>query len=268
MLDEMILHLETQLGKPHTVSPFANMYQRHGISSQNQPAAAPKEEEKKAEPVKKQEDKKEEEPKKQAKKEKPKKEEKKEEPKKAAPAAGELSPEEKIYQDFSFCDLRVGKIVECDHHPESDYLFIEKIDIGEAEPRVIGSGLRPQFTREQMMEDLVIVFANLKPRKLGGIMSNGMVMCAGNADHTKFEFIRPPPGAKVGDRVQIQGNKWKNAPLPDAYEPILNPKKKIEVRYLELLKTDAECFVTYNDIKLVIGGEPVKAQTLANVSVA
>jgi len=57
-----------------------------------------------------------------------------------------------------------------------------------------------------MTEGLCVVFANLKPRKLADIMSQGMVMCAGNADHTQVELMRPPEGSKVGERVVLEGD--------------------------------------------------------------
>mmetsp|Transcript_3459 Transcript_3459/g.5883 ORF Transcript_3459/g.5883 Transcript_3459/m.5883 type:complete len:110 (+) Transcript_3459:4-333(+) len=74
---------------------------------------------------------------------------------------------------FNVCDLRVGKIVECVECPDSEKLFIEKVDIGEEELREIGSGVRPIVPVEEMLkaDSLIVVFANLKPRKLAHIMS-------------------------------------------------------------------------------------------------
>lgn len=103
-------------------------------------------------------------------------------------------------------DLRVGRIVECTRHPESAKLYIEKIDLGEGKLRTIGSGLQEFVPIEQMTEGLCVVFANLKPRKLADIMSEGMVMCAGNSDHTQVELMRPPEGSVVGERVVLEGN--------------------------------------------------------------
>ena len=53
---------------------------------------------------------------------------------------------------------------------------------------------------------LCVVYANLKPRKLAHIMSEGMVMCASNADHTAIEIVRPPAGSKIGERVTLENN--------------------------------------------------------------
>ena len=103
------------------------------------------------------------------------------------------------------CDIRVGKIVECTRHPDSAKLYVEKIDLGEGELRTIGSGLQEFVKLEEMTEGLVMVFANLKPRKLADLMSQGMVMCASNIDHTAVELMRPPAGSKIGERVSLEG---------------------------------------------------------------
>jgi aminoacyl tRNA synthase complex-interacting multifunctional protein 1 len=54
-----------------------------------------------------------------------------------------------------------------------------------------------------MLKGKCVVFANLKEKKLGGVPSHGMVMCADNTDHTKLEIIRPPEDAVIGERVYL-----------------------------------------------------------------
>jgi aminoacyl tRNA synthase complex-interacting multifunctional protein 1 len=147
---------------------------------------------------------------------------------------------------WSQCDLRVGKIVECKPHPDSENLYYEKIDLGEGELREIGSGLQKFVKLETMTEGLVIVFANLKPRKLADFMSNGMVMCASNADHTAVEIMRPPANAKIGDRVQLMGNPINGQPLTEERQSVLNPKRKIERKLLELLTTNGDLEALYD----------------------
>lgn len=71
-----------------------------------------------------------------------------------------------------------------------------------------------------MQKRYVVVVANLKPVKMRGIVSAGMVLCASTPDHTKVEFINPPEGSKPGDKVFFQGYDDE----PDAQ---LNPKKKV-----------------------------------------
>lgn len=103
--------------------------------------------------------------------------------------------------------LVVGQIVEVWPHPESEKLFCEKIDLGTAwgGVREIGSGLRAHYKAEDLQDKLVLVAANLKPRKLAGFSSKGMVLCASSPDHAHVVCIRPPPNAKPGDRVILPG---------------------------------------------------------------
>lgn len=109
---------------------------------------------------------------------------------------------DEVWDVYRNCDIRVGKIVECMPHPQSEKLYVEKIDIGEpGKLRLIGSGLQQFVPLTAMTEGLVMVFVNLKPRKLADIMSEGMVMCASNADHTQVELMRPPEGSVVGERI-------------------------------------------------------------------
>ena len=87
-------------------------------------------------------------------------------------------------------DIRVGTIVKAWPHPDSDKLWCEEIDIGEDTPRQIASGLRAFYPDVAMMTGRrCLVVCNLKPAKLGGFKSEGMVLCAGNAEHTQVEFV-------------------------------------------------------------------------------
>lgn len=75
-------------------------------------------------------------------------------------------------------DIRVGKIVEVSKHPDADTLYVEKIDLGEATPRTIVSGLAKYVPLEEMQNRSVAVLCNLKPAKMRGVESQGMVLCA------------------------------------------------------------------------------------------
>jgi hypothetical protein len=119
-----------------------------------------------------------------------------------------------------------------------------------------------------LADKFCVVFANLKPKRLGGVMSNGMVMCAGNND-IGFEIIRPPPGSKIGERLQLEGNPINGAPVsqnPGAAQ--LNPKKKIEGGFLPLLKTDSEGNCQFNGLNLVTAAGKVKVPSLKNAPIS
>ncbi len=98
----------------------------------------------------------------------------------AAPAAAPpapLSPAEVVARFRERVDLRVAKIVEIARHPKADKLYVETIDLG-TERRQIVSGLVPYYTEEQLLGHNVVLVANLKPAKLRGVVSNGMLLAA------------------------------------------------------------------------------------------
>ncbi|KRT79512.1 tRNA synthetase, partial [Oryctes borbonicus] len=132
-------------------------------------------------------------------------------------------------------DIRIGKIVEVSRHPDADALYVEKIDLGEKEPRTIVSGLVNFVPIEEMENRLVVVLCNLKPAKMRGIESQGMVLCASLDDPKRVEPLIPPEFAKPGDRVIIENYE---TGTPD---DVLNPKKKV----WEKLQVD---FKTNNDL--------------------
>lgn len=182
-------------------------------------------------------------------------------PAKAAEAAGDLSKELAWWNQ---CDLRVGKIVECGPIEGSDKLFLEAIDIGEGSNRTIGSGVRNIIPVEEMLKDeFCVVFANLKPKKLGPIpASHGMVMMASNEAHDKIEILRPPKGSKLGERIQIEGNVIPN--FSQEMQAVLNPKKKVSNFLLELVKTNDKSEATFNGMRWVTSAGPLKCATLKN----
>jgi len=121
-------------------------------------------------------------------------------------------------------DIRIGKIVEVSRHPDAESLYIEKIDLSEeGGNRTIVSGLVDYVPIEEMQDRLVVVLCNLKPAKLKGVESKGMVLCASvtKDDDTKsVEPLLPPVGALPGDRVHVEGYEDGQ---PDEQ---LNPKKE------------------------------------------
>ncbi|PVU84908.1 hypothetical protein BB560_007220 [Smittium megazygosporum] len=154
------------------------------------------------------------------------KKEKAAKPKKEKPAKKQPAPKESVPIIPSMIDLRVGRIVGIERHPDADSLYVEQIDLGEeGGPRTVVSGLVNYIPIEEMKDRMVIAVCNLKPAKMRGIESRAMVLCASltepNATSaSKVELVEPPAGSKPGDRAYFDG--YNNDP-----EPLLNPKKKI-----------------------------------------
>lgn len=80
--------------------------------------------------------------------------------------------------DFAKVDLRVGQVLSAERIPKSDKLLLMKIDIGEEQPRQVLAGIAEFYEPDKMVGRKVVVVANLKPRKLRGFESQGMVVAA------------------------------------------------------------------------------------------
>ncbi|MFM1533611.1 methionine--tRNA ligase [Helcococcus ovis] len=81
------------------------------------------------------------------------------------------------FEDFEKIDMKVGKILECEKHPDADKLLVFKVKIGD-ETRQIVSGIKKWYEPEQLIGKKVVVLMNLKPRKIRGIESQGMLLSA------------------------------------------------------------------------------------------
>ena len=101
-------------------------------------------------------------------------------------------------EDFTKVELKVGTILSAEKHPKADRLLVEQIDLGE-ETRQIVSGIAANFTPEDVVGKKVIVVTNLKPVKLRGVESQGMILCASNQDDLDIVTIVKdlPNGTKV-----------------------------------------------------------------------
>lgn len=113
-----------------------------------------------------------------------------------------------------------------------------------------------------------MVFANLKPRKLADLMSEGMVLCAASADHETCEIMRPPAGSVVGERVQLEGNPCGGAALPKEMAKVLAPKKKFMERCLDKLKTNDKFEGSYNGVRLMTSKGPIVCKSLKNMGIS
>ena len=169
------------------------------------------------------------------------KKEKKEKAPKEPPAKKEV--------DVSVLDIRVGTIVKCWEHPGADKLWVEEIDVGEDKPRQVVSGLRAFKTSEQMTNARVLCLCNVKKGPLREQMSEGMVMCASNEDHTTVDFVVPPEGASNGERVTFAG--YEGEPVE-----VLVPKKKMFEACAPKLRTNADGVACYDGVPFMTSAGP------------
>ena len=93
--------------------------------------------------------------------------------------------------DFAKVELKVGTIVSCEKHPKADRLLVEQIDLGD-ETRQIVSGIAKYYQPEDLVGKQVVVVTNLKPVKLRGVESSGMILCAADKKHLSIVSVDQP----------------------------------------------------------------------------
>ena len=116
--------------------------------------------------------------------------------------AGEMDIEPKDvieYDDFDRCQFQVGEILECREVPKSKKLLCSQVKVG-SQVRQILSGIKQYYTPDEMVGKKVMVLTNLKPREMAGLKSEGMLLCAEDAEGN-LALMKPekdmPAGAEI-----------------------------------------------------------------------
>ena len=103
------------------------------------------------------------------------------------------------YEDFSKLQFQVGEIISCEAVPKSKKLLCSQVKIGSQVKQIV-SGIKAYYSPEEMVGKKVMVLVNLKPAKLAGVLSEGMLLCAEDAEG-KLSLMTPektmPAGAEI-----------------------------------------------------------------------
>jgi len=176
-------------------------------------------------------------------------------------------PNTKSQQDsgnmlFSRLDMRVGKIVKADPHPEADTLYVEEIDVGEGKNRNVVSGLAKFVPLEEMKNRMVVVLCNIKPANFRKIRSEAMVICASNDEHTEVETLTPPPGCVPGDRLYVEDETSSKVPC----DPVINLSSKINTfqSLQQFLGTNDECIAVFKGKPLLTSQGTLSVVSMKN----
>ncbi|MBT3971836.1 MAG: methionine--tRNA ligase subunit beta, partial [Euryarchaeota archaeon] len=105
------------------------------------------------------------------------------------------------FETFMEVELRVGQIMAVDDHPNADKLFVVNIDDGSDEGRTVCAGLKDYYKAEEMVGKSIVFVANLKPRKLRGVMSEGMMLAADDGEGG-VRLVSIDGDISVGSRVR------------------------------------------------------------------
>ena len=114
-----------------------------------------------------------------------------------------VAPQKELisYDDFAKMDIRIGTILSAEKMPKADKLLILKVDTGIGQ-RTIVSGIAQSFNPEEIIGKRVTVLANLAPRKLRGVESQGMILMVENAEG-KYRFIAPD-GGEIANGAEVK----------------------------------------------------------------
>lgn len=105
------------------------------------------------------------------------------------------------YEDFSKLDMRVAEIISVEEITGADKLYKLAIDVGELGERTICAGIKEYYDEEELIGKKIIYLSNLKPRKMKGIESQGMLLAASNEDHSEVVLISPEKDIDNGSRI-------------------------------------------------------------------
>jgi methionyl-tRNA synthetase len=151
-------------------------------------------------------------------------------------------------------DLRAAQIVKIERHPKADKLFIETLEIA-GEERVIVSGLVPFYKEEELLNKKIIVVYNLKPAKLRGVESRGMLLAASLKREDGSEQVEALDAGDVptGTRVALEGAG------PG------NPPAEIDIDAFAAVPLLVRDYTVEADGKaLTLNGKPIRTRTIAS----
>lgn len=173
----------------------------------------------------------------------------KNEKQKAKPEWADVPPE-KLFTDY--ISLKTAKIISVEKHPDADKLFVETIDDGSESGRVILSGLAPYFAPEELVGADIILAENLKPRKMRGIESKGMLLASHytDADGTERVELVGMPGAAAGTPVTLES--------AEAATPLVQKPQAIDAELFFAVPFTVEDFrVCAAGKQLLVNGKPL-----------
>ncbi len=104
------------------------------------------------------------------------------------------------YEEFSKMDLKVGTIISAEKIMGADKLYKLAVDLGSGETRTLVAGVAQQYSAEQLAGRQIVVVANLAPRTLRGVVSQGMLLAA-DADGAPV-ILSPDKGVPNGSKVK------------------------------------------------------------------
>ena len=103
------------------------------------------------------------------------------------------------FEEFQKVEMKVGKIVSVEDHPNADKLMVIRVDVGEDNPRTLVAGLKAHYSPTELEGKLIVVVTNLQPARLRGVESGGMLLAAQDGGNVVVLTLDKPaaPGSPV-----------------------------------------------------------------------
>jgi methionyl-tRNA synthetase len=105
---------------------------------------------------------------------------------------------------FSKIDLRVAKVIGVKDHPNGDNLYLLHLDLGQMGKRIIVAGMKPYYSKDEFMGRTIVIVTNLKPAKIRGVTSNGMLLAAED-EKSDVVSLLDPGEANPGSEITVEG---------------------------------------------------------------
>lgn len=172
-------------------------------------------------------------------------------------------------EDIRRIALRAATIAAAEPHPEAESLIICSVDCGDGEPRTIVASLAGKIATNELVGSKVVAVTNLKPAKMRGVESHGMLLAAvgGTSDGERIELLQIPSSVPNGELISFEGKE------PVAPDEMLKSKGAIKAfeRARERLKTTDTGEVSFIEegqtFRMMTSAGPVRTATLRNVPI-
>ena len=110
------------------------------------------------------------------------------------------------FEDFKKLDIRIGKVLKVEDHPNADKLYLVTLDLGcDAEgkriEKTLVAGIRAHYTKEELAGKSLAVITNLEPATIRGVVSEGMILAASDKDKKHVLVLTPDKPIDAGSRV-------------------------------------------------------------------
>ncbi len=102
-------------------------------------------------------------------------------------------------EDFKKLEIKIGKILEVNDHPNADKLYVVKVDLGDLQKQLV-AGIKGSYAKEALVGKQVVVLTNIEPATLRGVESQGMLLAA--SDETGIFVLTTDKPVKLGSIVK------------------------------------------------------------------